>query len=63
MAAIVILTNLAALQSIFYTKEFTFATYFNKKNKSFLLKISFRGFSRQKRAFLRGSWVYFSLKL
>ena len=62
-AALVIFTNFAALQSIFYTKEFTFATYFNKKDNSFLLKLSFRGIPRQKSAFLRGSWYHFSLKL
>jgi hypothetical protein len=50
-AATVIFTNFAALQSIFYTKEFTFATYFNKKDNSFLLKLSFGAFAGQKSAF------------
>jgi len=62
-AATVIFTNFAALQSIFYTKEFTFATYFNKKDNSFLLKLSFGAFAGQKSAFLRGSWHYFSFKM
>jgi hypothetical protein len=62
-AATVIFTNFAALQSIFYTKEFTFATYFNKKDDSFLLKLSFGAFAGQKSAFLRGSWHYFSFKM
>jgi hypothetical protein len=60
---VVIFNNLAALHFIFYTKEFTFATYFNKKDNSFLLKLSFGAFAGQKSAFLRGSWHYFSFKM
>ncbi|WP_291020240.1 hypothetical protein, partial [Faecalibacterium sp.] len=33
---IVVFNNFAALHFIFYTKEFTFATYFNKKDSFFL---------------------------
>jgi hypothetical protein len=62
-AWVVILNNLAALQSIFYTKEFTFATDFNKKNNSFLLKLSFGAIFSQKSAFLRGSYRYFTGKM
>ena len=47
--------NFAALQSIFYTKEFTFATYFTKKDCNFLVKLSSRAFSRPKTTCKRGS--------
>jgi len=60
---IVIFNNFAALHFIFYTKEFTFATYFTKKNSSFLLKLSFGVFLRPKSAFLRGSESYFTGKM
>ena len=60
---VVIFNNLAALHFIFYTKEFTFATVFNKKNNSFLLKLSFGAIFCQKSAFLRGSYRYFTGKL
>ena len=60
---VVIFNNLAALHFIFYTKEFTFATYFTKKNSSFLLKLSFGVIFGPKRAFLRGSEGYFTGKM
>ena len=63
VGGIVIFNNFAALHFIFYTKEFTFATYFIKKNSSFLLKLSFGAFSGPKKAFLRGSESYFTGKL
>ena len=40
--------NFAALQSIFYTKEFTFATYFTKKDCNFLGEIIFQGIFKAK---------------
>ena len=43
VAGIVIFNNFAALHFIFYTKEFTFATYFTKKDSFFLCQIIFRG--------------------
>ena len=46
---IVIFNNFAALHYLFYTKEFTFATYFTKKFLFFLLKLSFRGLTRPKK--------------
>jgi hypothetical protein len=60
VAWIVIFNNFAALQSIFYTKEFTFATYFTKKVSIFLVKLSAGVVFRPKSAFLRGSWPYFN---
>jgi len=45
----VIFNNFAALHYLFYTKEFTFATYFTKKFLFFLLKLSFRGLKRPKK--------------
>ena len=38
---VVIFNNLAALHFIFYTKEFTFATYFNEKLNIFLVNLDF----------------------
>jgi len=43
------LHNFAALHFLFYTKEFTFATYFTKKFLSFLLKLSFGASNRPKK--------------
>ena len=63
VGGIVIFNNFAALNFIFYTKEFTFATDFNKKNNSFLLKLSFGAIFCQKSAFLRGSYRYFTDKM
>jgi len=60
MAWIVIFNNFAALHYLFYTKEFTFATYFTKKVSLFLVKLSAGVGFRPKSAFLRGSWLYFS---
>uniref|UniRef100_UPI004038E9B4 hypothetical protein n=1 Tax=Faecalibacterium prausnitzii TaxID=853 RepID=UPI004038E9B4 len=60
---IVVFNNFAALHYLFYTKEFTFATYFTKKNSSFLLKLSFGVIFGPKRAFLRGSEGYFTGKM
>ena len=62
VGGIVIFNNFAALHFIFYTKEFTFATYFTKKF-FFLVEIIFRGHFRAKRAFLRGSEGYFTGKM
>jgi len=61
--AIVIFNNFAVIQSIFYTKEFTFATDFTKKISSFLVKLSVSGSKSGKSTFLRGSWPYFSGKM
>ena len=63
VGGIVIFNNFAALHFIFYTKEFTFATYFTKKNSSFMLKLSFGAIFEPKRAFLRGSEGYFTGKM
>jgi len=60
VAWIVIFNNFAALHYLFYTKEFTFATYFTKKISVFLVNLSARGLFGPKSAFLRGSWLYFS---
>ena len=51
---LVILNNNKALQSIFYTKEFTFATVFTKKITILLYKIVPGPKIGPKRAFLRG---------
>ena len=63
VGGIVIFNNFAALHYLFYTKEFTFATYFTKKFLFFLLKLSFGAIFCQKSAFLRGSYRYFTGKL
>ena len=57
VGGIVIFNNFAALHFIFYTKEFTFATYFNKKF-FFLVKLSF-GVIFGPRAFLRGLKLFY----
>ena len=49
VGGIVIFNNFAALHFIFYTKEFTFATYFTKKKFFFLVEIIFRGHFRAKK--------------
>ena len=41
VGGIVIFNNFAALHFIFYTKEFTFATYFNEKLNIFLVNLDF----------------------
>ena len=46
---IVVFNNFAALHYLFYTKEFTFATYFTKIFLTFLVKLSFRGIFRPKK--------------
>ena len=46
---IVVFNNFAALHYLFYTKEFTFATYFTKIFLTFLVKLSFGGIFRPKK--------------
>ena len=47
---IVVFNNFAALHYLFYTKEFTFATYFTKIIFDFLGEIIFRGYFQGQKA-------------